>query len=392
MWARPDVVPLQQMEDIFQAERDGDYNYAGLITGKTVKSEAERNKLPITDNFINIGNGFRLAATRGPDGEKIEISYRIAQGNSEVLETWCKNDGVSTLMLRPLTNSIYKRKMSQKMAGFHHISITVDNRDQTVNFYTKVLGGKALLAEAPLPAGSELWYNILFQDDILEKGSDANATYGVLTNMKNKNSSSSLTTDFYFFQNILLETYMFEDAEKNKTFMDQRYKSCGYHRSIIPGFQVKDSIDFNGYIKKVETDAANLDMKHVKANRPVSVNTLGDTTVALTNYSQPISSGPMEGFNYVYFKGPSGEQLSLVQFEGAAKAALLEAMLTYGAVSKTFEETNPWTYEGFKVYCNEINSDVKHCNCKDCSSSGTTSTKLSLAMLMPTLFLYFVAN
>ncbi len=365
LWAQNDIVPLQQMNQILQAEKDGNYPYPGFVSAKTVANEEERNRMEISEQYNDFGNGFRLMATRGPVGEKIEIAYRIADGNDRTLLNYCDNKGVSTLMLRPLVDSDIKTKVSQKMAGFHHVSMTVKNREDTKRFYINVLGGN-LTTERGSTAGSEAFYNIFFQDDILEaqnQGRYINPKFGIIPNLNIEYSGVTVDVDFYFFSNFYFETYIFNDnSVGTETLMAPEYQSPAYHRSFVTGFQVNDTIDFNAYIKKVENDASSIGLSQVKANRPIAVNTLGDSTIANSDYSAPMTAGDLEGFNYVYLKGPSGEQLAFTQFKGAAKAALKEALLMYGGVSKAFRETDPWNYGGFTEYCQRLHQ----CDCNGC--------------------------
>ncbi len=354
LWAENNIVPLRQMVQILKAEKDGNYPYPGFVTTKSVATEQARNYMDITDFYNDFGRGFRLMATRGPVGEKIEIAYRTAIGNDRNLQHYCDNKGVSTLMLRPLVDNVLKTKISQRMAGFHHVSLTVKNRADTKKFYIKVLGGNLTIERGPA-AGNTDFYNIMFQDDIFEAqtlGRKADPTFGIIPNLNITGSGASSKVDFYFFSNFYFETYIFHDnSVGTETLMAPEYQSLAYHRSFVTGFQVNDTIDFNAYVKKVENDASSLGLSQVKANRAVAVNTLGDSTIANSDYSAPMTADDLEGFNYVYLKGPSGEQLAFTQFKGAAKAALKEALLTYGGVSKAFWETDPWNYGGFTEYC-----------------------------------------
>ncbi len=383
-WAQDNVVPVQQMSEILQAEKNGNYPYPGFISAFIpVANEEARKQLDISNLFHDFGGGFRLVATRGAVGEKIEISYSIADRNKRNLKPFCDNKGVSTLMLRPLVNSNLKTKVSQKMVGFHHVSMTVKNKDDTKKFYVNVLGGN-LTSGTVAKAGG--FYPVLFQDDDFEAaklGVTANPTFGVLPNMKIKDSGASCLVDFYYFTNFYFETYIFEDASvSNETLTAPQYQSLAYHRSFVTAFQVNDSIDFNAYIKKVENDASSLGLSQVKAGRAVAVDTFGQAPASDSGYSAPMTSNDLEGFNYVYMKGPSGEQLGFTQFKGAAKAALKEAMLKYGAVSKAFRETDPWNYGGFTEYCTEQpQCECKNCECKP-NPNGGNAVSISYSLLM----------
>ncbi len=268
------------------------------------------------------------------------------------------------------------------MAGFSHLGLTVKNREDTKRFYINVLGGN-LTREASAsasPSYSE------FQDDYFEAeslGRKANTTFGVLPNMQIKDSGASCAIDFYFFSNFFLETYIFkDDTVGTETLTSPEYQSLAYHRSFVLELQVNDSIDFNAYIKKVESDASSLGLSQVKAGRAVAVDIFGQAPPSDSGYSAPMTSDDLEGFNYVYLKGPSGEQLCFTQFKGAARFALKEAMLKYGAVSKAFRETDPWNYGGFTEYCTE----QKECECKNCecnpNGNGGNTVSISYSLLM----------
>ncbi len=376
LWAHEDIVPLQSMSQIL---KDGkDYPYAGFVTTKPVANEEARRQLGISDFYNDFGGGFRLVATRGPVGEKIEISYSIADRNKRNLKSFCDNKGVSTLMLRPLVKNNFQTKVSHRMSGFHHLGLTVKSQADTKKFYTGVLGGNRTQgSETPI----KFFHDLLFQDDIFEaeaSGVNPNLTFGVLPKL-----DRPLKVDFYYFSNLFFESYSFEDAiDGTETMMAPQYQSLAYHRSFVLGFHVNDSIDFNAYIKKVENDASSLGLSQVKAGRAVAVNTFGQAPPSDSGYSAPMTSEDLEGFNYVYMKGPSGEQLGFTQFKGAAKAALKEALLAYGGVSKAFRETDPWNYGGFTEYCTEQpQCECKNCECKPNPNGGNTAS-ISYSLLM----------
>ena len=51
------------------------------------------------NNSIIIGDGFRFGATRGPNGEKVELSFRRGNGVVDTFDDFCSVNAVHTAML-----------------------------------------------------------------------------------------------------------------------------------------------------------------------------------------------------------------------------------------------------------------------------------------------------
>lgn len=361
-WANADVIPLQQVMDILDREKElaksEQYNNAGFITQTEVTTSSARDALSPVEYILPAGaKGASYAATHGPVGERVEIAYRSGAGYASDTGTrpFCQNEGVLPLMLSPLVNNSLQVNVSQMMAGFHHVGITVRDFDTTYRFYTEVLGGISAARVQGIPGNPEL-KNALFQQDLIEasnQGVSPNENFGICD--VSSPTKGSFDIGFILFDNIYFEPYGFHCPPGQTPGPRYNYNntSPAHLGTFQIGFWVKEDVNFNQYIYNMESEAGRRGMSMVKANRVVNVGTLGDKT-PLSNYSKPMTSGDLAGYNYAYVKGPSGEQLVFTQFTGLARNNLREAMLEYGSVSKAFPETDPWQYGGFSTYCDDI--------------------------------------
>ena len=153
------------------------------------------------------------------------------------------------------------------------------------------------------------------------------------------------------FENMLLRLYEFQPSNpSDKDHLERSWSSPAYLNTVAPGFWVKNTVPLPSFIQKVEQMADENGFTKAKANRAVKVKYFGEK-VATKDYSAPITDGVLEGFDYTFAKGPSGEQLVFAQFSGSAAQTLEAAFKNYGGVSLAFDDCNPYKWGGYKNIC-----------------------------------------
>jgi hypothetical protein len=103
--------------------------------------------------------------------------------------------------------------------------------------------------------------------------------------------------------------------------------SPAYPRSMHICFYIRDDVDFNKFIRDLETEAARRGMTQVKANRVIAVASEQERQAApLDANTIKITEGKSNGWSLIYCKGPEGEQLEFVQALGPVKKTFQEAL------------------------------------------------------------------
>lgn len=352
------VIPLQQIQDIIKKQDlipGYPDNKKGFIAGMFVDSFEERRSQSLETYLLEFGgSAFRLANMRGPGGERLEVAYRRGEGLKPDLGLFCRSKAVFPLMLDIRVRNIYQSSPSTRMAGLSHTNAVVDDMEATKKFYINVLGGilNPLKTFSGVPVDEAMQVET-FQEEILEAkelGLPADESFGILP-ARERASQSSYDFAFFLFDNFYFEPYRFYVNESYHAGLYRNWSSPAYTNNQHTSFWVKDTVNMASFIKTMESRSARLGLSRVKVNRAVPVAALGDA-VSTQDYSRPFPEGHrLEGYDYTYFKGPSGEQLVLTQFLGKARATLKAAMEKYGALSTAFESTNPWTWDGFSKSC-----------------------------------------
>ena len=155
---------------------------------------------------------------------------------------------------------------------------------------------------------------------------------------------------FNLFDNFVVESVLYTDGlDLSDPAFAPRYNhsSLAYVNDMYVALMVRESLDLPTYLDELEDILAINGYSTVQMNRIPSQGR-GHFT---------FSEGPLNGLTYAMMNGPSGEHMSLVQFNGEARDKLKRALLQYGAVSTTFAETNPWTTGRMDAYCSQFEGD-----------------------------------
>jgi catechol 2,3-dioxygenase-like lactoylglutathione lyase family enzyme len=208
------------------------------------------------------------------------------------------------------------------LQGVQHFGITVQNMDRAFTFYTEVLGGAEIMRDGDFH-GNPIHNTLLADQEIEAKTRQVNPfTLGI---PDLRGGAQRLDVRFVQFDNVVIELLQYRDAGQaagsGASFAEPRdHMSPAYPRSMHICFHVRDDVDFRGFIRDLEAEAARRGMTQVRANRVVTVNTEQQRLAAsLDTYGNSITEGKSDGWTLIYCKGPEGEQLEFVQALGPVK-------------------------------------------------------------------------
>jgi len=212
--------------------------------------------------------------------------------------------------------------LSARLQGVQHFGITVQNMDRAFTFYTEVLGGAEIMRDGDFH-GNPIHNTLLADQEIEAKTRQVNPfTLGI---PDLRGGAQRLDVRFVQFDNVVIELLQYRDAGQaagsGASFAEPRdHMSPAYPRSMHICFHVRDDVDFRGFIRDLEAEAARRGMTQVRANRVVTVNTEQQRLAAsLDTYGNSITEGKSDGWTLIYCKGPEGEQLEFVQALGPVK-------------------------------------------------------------------------
>ena len=169
-WTSECVNQFQMLQAIYDGEVAIGSPTAGITTILDHANYGERIAAFLDDVTVGLppeAGGFRFGATRGPNGEKVELSYRRGDGAMENFLGFCSVGAVHSGMLGQCAKmtSQYSKPLVQ-MNGFHHVGVTIRDTTESVDFYTSIVGGKIpfITPEIQWP---EPFRNLIMQDDLL---------------------------------------------------------------------------------------------------------------------------------------------------------------------------------------------------------------------------------
>jgi len=208
---------------------------------------------------------------------------------------------------------------SKLLKGVNHIGVTVEDIEQSLEFYIEVLGGRLIVKETGL--ASDLMHNTLLQKeelDALELGIKEPRIFGVPNLREGKDD-----LDIYFiqFDNIVIELIHYIDASSGKTF-NAKYpnSSPAFVNSMHIAFYLEDNVDIDEFAKSFEEDCQQRGLKNVRFNRVIRVNSEAERKTTDIKYNScKFTDGDFDGWTLLYFKGPNGEQLEFNQVTRKAK-------------------------------------------------------------------------
>lgn len=219
--------------------------------------------------------------------------------------------------------------LGARLQGVQHFGLTVQNMDRAFAFYTEVLGGTEVMRDGDFQ-GERIHNTLLTDQEIEARERRVNPrTMGV---PDLRDGAQRLDVRFIQFDNVVIELLQYRDADQpmgnGNSFAEPRdHMSPAFPRSMHICFHIRDDVDFNQFIRDLETESARRGMTQVKANRVITVTTEQARLAApLEANTNRITEGASTGWALIYCKGPEGEQLEFVQALGPVKQTFDNAL------------------------------------------------------------------
>jgi catechol 2,3-dioxygenase-like lactoylglutathione lyase family enzyme len=218
--------------------------------------------------------------------------------------------------------SVDSAPLGQRIRGFQHFGMTVQNMDRAFEFYTEILGGTEIMRDGDFH-GEKIHNTLMLNDEIeaFEQKIDP-VTIGV---PDLRGGQQRLDVRFIQFDNMVLELLHYrENSQPAGTGAAwapaHDHRSPAYPRSLHLCFYLRDDIDFNKFVHDLEAESMRRGMANVRCNRIVAVTTeQGRKNAPLETMSNKITEGKSNGWALIYARGPEGEALEFVQALGPVK-------------------------------------------------------------------------
>lgn len=215
-----------------------------------------------------------------------------------------------------------KGALGARLQGVQHFGLTVQNMERAYEFYTQVLGGTEIMRDGDFQ-GEVIHNTLLLTEELSAKDRHVNPrTLGV---PDLRGGAQRLDVRFIQFDNVVIELLQYRDSNQPQGSGDSfappnEHTSPAFPRSMHICFYIRDDVDFNQFVRDLETESAKRGMSNVKANRIIASRTEQERLNApLDSMTNRITSGQSDGWTLIYAKGPEGEQLEFVQVRGHAK-------------------------------------------------------------------------
>jgi len=212
--------------------------------------------------------------------------------------------------------------LGQRIRGFQHFGMTVQNMDRAFEFYTEILGGTEIMRDGDFH-GEQIHNTLMLNDEIEAIEQKINpATIGV---PDLRGGQQRLDVRFVQFDNMVLELLHYREnsqpAGKGAAWAPaHNQRSPAYPRSLHLCFHLQDDIDFNKFVHDLEAESMRRGMTNVRCNRTVAITTEeGRKNAPLETMSNKITEGRSNGWALIYARGPEGEALEFVQALGPVK-------------------------------------------------------------------------
>ena len=212
--------------------------------------------------------------------------------------------------------------LGQRIRGFQHFGMTVQNMDRAFAFYTEVLGGTEIMRDGDFHG--EAIHNTLMLNDEIE-ALDQHISPVTIGVPDLRGGRQRLDVRFVQFDNMVLELLHYRDGAQPSGSgaawaPAHSLRSPAYPRSLHLCFHLRDDIDFNKFVRDLEAESQRRGMTNVRANRIVAVTTEeGRKNAPLETMSNKITEGKSNGWALIYARGPEGEALEFVQALGPVK-------------------------------------------------------------------------
>jgi len=224
--------------------------------------------------------------------------------------------------------------LGARLQGVQHFGLTVQNMDRAFAFYTEVLGGTEVMRDGDFQ-GQPVHNTILTDQEIIAAEQRVKpSTIGVPDLAGGR---QRLDVRFVRFDNVVIELLQYRDSNQpqgtDQSWAEPRdHMSPAYPRSMHICFYLRDDVDFAKFIADLEAESARRGMTQVKANRVVTVRSEQARLAApRSSNANRITQGASNGWNFIYCKGPEGEQLEFVQVLEPVKQVFARAQEQHAA-------------------------------------------------------------
>lgn len=234
----------------------------------------------------------------------------------------------SSAMTQPVSATRGAGALGARLQGVQHFGVTVQNMERAYEFYTQVLGGTEIMRDGDFQ-GETIHNTLLLADELDAKERRANPRTLGIPDLRG--GAQRLDVRFIQFDNVVIELLQYRDSNQPQGSGDSfapphENTSPAFPKSMHICFYLREDVDFNQFVRDLETESAKRGMSNVKANRIVSSASEQERQQApLNTLSNPITSGKSDGWTLIYAKGPEGEQLEFVQVRGHAKKVFGDA-------------------------------------------------------------------
>lgn len=212
--------------------------------------------------------------------------------------------------------------LGQRIQGFQHFGMTVQNMNRAFEFYTEVLGGTEVMRDGDFH-GDKIQNTLFLNDEIEAYGKKISpATIGV---PDLRSGSQRLDVRFIQFDNMVVELLHYRDSAEDEGngaawAPPHELRSPAYPRSLHLCFHLRDDVDFNTFVHDLEAESQRRGMTNVSINRIVTAHTDAERRNApIEANSNKITEGRSNGWALIYARGPEGEALEFVQALGPVK-------------------------------------------------------------------------
>jgi catechol 2,3-dioxygenase-like lactoylglutathione lyase family enzyme len=212
--------------------------------------------------------------------------------------------------------------LGARLQGVQHFGVTVQNMDRAYAFYTEVLGGTEIMRDGDFQ-GEVIHNTLLLTEELRARQRHVDPRALGVPDLRG--GAQRLDVRFIQFDNVVIELLQYRDSNQPQGSGDSfaqpnELTSPAFPRSMHICFYIRDDVDFNQFVRDLETESARRGMTNVKANRIIaSASERERLNAPLNTLTNRITSGQSDGWTLIYAKGPEGEQLEFVQVRGHAK-------------------------------------------------------------------------
>jgi catechol 2,3-dioxygenase-like lactoylglutathione lyase family enzyme len=218
--------------------------------------------------------------------------------------------------------------LGARLRGVQHFGLTVQDMERAFEFYTEVLGGTEIYRHSDFH-GDAVQNTILADQEIVAAEKNVQpATLGV---PDLRDGAQRLDVRFVQFDNMVLELLQYRNADEPigapYSFAEPvAHMSPAFPRMMHICFHVREDVDVAAFITDLEAESARRGMTQVRANRTVRVHNEAERQAAPQNSNiNFVTQEPSNGWDFIYCKGPEGEQLEFVRPIGPVKQRFDEA-------------------------------------------------------------------